>query len=220
VVASYRYDAWGNILEASGPLAQVNPYRYAGYRWDQSTGLYFLQARYDNPDVGRFISRDTISGTASASQTLNVYAYATGDPIGHVDPEGRAGVLALYAAAAVGGAVVGAVFGVVSYGLTKGSAPWNWREAGRVAARSALAGAALSVACSGPVAGAIAGAAYSPVDYLAFTPSAQRSAGGLAKSMVTGAVGGAIGGRILPSTPLGRGVNAAVSKVVRKLAGR
>lgn len=37
VVASYRYDAWGNILEKSGPLADVNPYRYAGYRWDEET---------------------------------------------------------------------------------------------------------------------------------------------------------------------------------------
>jgi RHS repeat-associated protein len=49
VVASYRYDAWGNILEANGSLAQVKLYCYAGYRWDQITGLYFLQARYYNP---------------------------------------------------------------------------------------------------------------------------------------------------------------------------
>ncbi|MDI6822919.1 MAG: RHS repeat-associated core domain-containing protein [Bacillota bacterium] len=60
VVASCRYDAWGSILGASGPLAQVNPYRYAGYRWDAAVGLYFLRTRYYDPSLGRFLSRGVV----------------------------------------------------------------------------------------------------------------------------------------------------------------
>ncbi|MDI6825545.1 MAG: RHS repeat-associated core domain-containing protein [Bacillota bacterium] len=86
---SYGYDAWGNILEASGPLAQVNPYRHAGYRWDRSTGLYFLQARYYNPEAGRFISRDTILGAPKASQTLKLDAYGNNNPVNFTEPAGR-----------------------------------------------------------------------------------------------------------------------------------
>ncbi|GLY09664.1 hypothetical protein Bbad01_08800 [Bacillus badius] len=42
IVASYTYDAWGNTLSKSGPMADVNPYRYASYRYDNETGLYYL----------------------------------------------------------------------------------------------------------------------------------------------------------------------------------
>jgi hypothetical protein len=38
--AQYQYDAWGNILSQSGTMASSNPYRYAGYRYDESIGLY------------------------------------------------------------------------------------------------------------------------------------------------------------------------------------
>ncbi|MBC7077788.1 MAG: RHS repeat-associated core domain-containing protein [Synergistales bacterium] len=108
MVASYRYDAWGNILEASGPLAQVNPYRYAGYRWDQSTGLYFLQTRYYNSGTGHFLSGDAVLGTPFASQTLNARAYGANNPVRFVDPDGR------WVQAAVG-AAVGAAIGLGTY---------------------------------------------------------------------------------------------------------
>lgn len=42
LVASYTYDAWGNILSQSGDMAEINPYRYAGYRYDEDTKLYYL----------------------------------------------------------------------------------------------------------------------------------------------------------------------------------
>jgi RHS repeat-associated protein len=108
VVASYRYDAWGNTLEATGQLAGVNPYRYAGYRYDEATGLYYLFTRYYAPKVGRFISRDTIQGAPKASETLNVYAYAHNNPMLYVDPDGRWVVIA-------GAAAVGAGYNVYTY---------------------------------------------------------------------------------------------------------
>ena len=46
VVAEYKYDAWGNIIAETRTIADRNPYRYAGYRYDPETGLYYLLAGY------------------------------------------------------------------------------------------------------------------------------------------------------------------------------
>ncbi|XCS12101.1 RHS repeat-associated core domain-containing protein [Aeribacillus pallidus] len=46
IASSYQYDAWGNLLSQSGDMAAENPYRYAGYQYDEETGLYYLIARY------------------------------------------------------------------------------------------------------------------------------------------------------------------------------
>ncbi|MGE5398715.1 MAG: DNRLRE domain-containing protein [Chitinophagales bacterium] len=85
VVASYTYDAWGNILNSSGAMANSNPYRYAGYRYDNETGLYYLMDRYYNPDLGRFISREADPDQA----TVNAYAYCQNNPVNAIDPDGN-----------------------------------------------------------------------------------------------------------------------------------
>jgi len=72
-VAEYDYDAWGNTVTTGREGAVVNPYRYAGYRYDSETGLYYLNARYYKADVGRFISRDTFQGLEDEPLTLNLY---------------------------------------------------------------------------------------------------------------------------------------------------
>ncbi|PRX24061.1 RHS repeat-associated protein [Orenia metallireducens] len=81
VVAEYDYDAWGNILSQSGSMAEENPYRYAGCYYDEETGLYYLRARYYDPEIGRFIRRDTV-------QKINQYAYAENNPVMLIDPSG------------------------------------------------------------------------------------------------------------------------------------
>ena len=48
-VATYEYDAWGNIVSSSGRLAEINPLRYRGYYYDNETGFYYLQSRYYDP---------------------------------------------------------------------------------------------------------------------------------------------------------------------------
>ena len=88
VVASYQYDAWGNIISRSGTMASANPYRYAGYRYDEVTGLYYLMARYYDAGVGRFITRDTFHGTETYPLSLNQYAYTENNPIMGIDPDG------------------------------------------------------------------------------------------------------------------------------------
>jgi len=89
IVARYQYDAWGNILSQSGSLAGENPYRYAGYQYDQETGLYYLIARYYHPEHGVFLSLDPDSGDADDILTQNGHAYANNNPVMLIDPDGH-----------------------------------------------------------------------------------------------------------------------------------
>lgn len=86
-VASYEYDAYGNIISETGTVE--NPYRYAGYRYDKLTGLYYLQARYYDAKNGRFITRDDFEGFESNPISLNRYTYAHNSPIIKIDPDGH-----------------------------------------------------------------------------------------------------------------------------------
>ncbi|QCS54135.1 RHS repeat-associated core domain-containing protein [Priestia flexa] len=89
IVAEYKYDAWGNIISQTGTMASANPYRYAGYRYDESTKLYYLMARYYDPEIGRFISRDSYHGNEDDPQSLNHYSYTKNNPVMYVDPDGH-----------------------------------------------------------------------------------------------------------------------------------
>ena len=53
ILNSYEYDAYGKIIEEQETFE--NPYRYAGYYYDMETKLYYLQSRYYNPEIARFI---------------------------------------------------------------------------------------------------------------------------------------------------------------------
>ncbi|QKI81227.1 RHS repeat-associated core domain-containing protein [Kroppenstedtia eburnea] len=75
-----------------------NPYRYAGYRYDEVTGLYYLQSRYYNPETGRFLTRDSFEGFENEPLSLNKYIYTKNDPVSNVDPNGKAGIRNRYAA--------------------------------------------------------------------------------------------------------------------------
>ena len=57
-LAEYSYDSWGNIISQSGPLSYINPIRYKGYYYDSDTGMYYLQSRYYDPALRRFINAD------------------------------------------------------------------------------------------------------------------------------------------------------------------
>jgi RHS repeat-associated protein len=62
-VANYSYDPWGKVLSANEDPAMVGqPLRYASNVYDTETQLYYLQARYYDPDTARFISRDPNGG--------------------------------------------------------------------------------------------------------------------------------------------------------------
>lgn len=90
---SYAYDVWGNPDLANTSETVQNDYRYAGYRWDKETGLYYLNARYYEPNLGRLITQDTFKGTTSEPWTQHLYAYAGNDPVNYVDPNGHFAML-------------------------------------------------------------------------------------------------------------------------------
>lgn len=88
-VAEYRYDAWGQILSATSTMASVNPIRYRGYYFDQETGLYYLQSRYYDPVVGRFINGDAFASTGKGILGANMFAYCENDPVNCKDSCGK-----------------------------------------------------------------------------------------------------------------------------------
>ncbi len=81
-VARYTYDAWGvptiTFDSTECTVATVNPFRYRGYYYDTETGLYYLQSRYYNPTVGRFVNGDegiVLLTTNHISLEKNLFAY-------------------------------------------------------------------------------------------------------------------------------------------------
>ena len=89
-VATYEYDAWGNIVSSSGRLAEINPLRYRGYYYDNETGFYYLQSRYYDPANRRFISADVYASTGQGFVGTNMFAYCNNKPIINSDPSGHA----------------------------------------------------------------------------------------------------------------------------------
>jgi len=91
ITDTYNYDAFGNLLSSPGPTP--NNYLYRGEQYDPDLGLYYLRARYYNPQTGRFLSRDPEDGNAKDPQSLHKYLYAGGDPVNRIDPHGRGALL-------------------------------------------------------------------------------------------------------------------------------
>ena len=100
LVAQNVYDAWGNhrqITDGSGNdvsdnpnhIANINPFRYRGYYYDTETGWYYLNTRYYDPNVGRFLSPDTILGANGGLLGYNLYAYCNNNPVMFADPSGN-----------------------------------------------------------------------------------------------------------------------------------
>ncbi|MBE0418310.1 MAG: RHS repeat-associated core domain-containing protein, partial [Coriobacteriia bacterium] len=86
VVNAYAYDPYGEVLSAEETVE--NPYRYAGYRYDEPTGLYYLWNRYYDPETCRFLTRDPYPGELDSPMSMNPYLYCLGDPVNLVDPTG------------------------------------------------------------------------------------------------------------------------------------
>ena len=92
---SYTYDAWGNFTQTThvqGTVAHYNPFRYRGYYYDTDIGMYYLQSRYYDAKIGRFISPDSssvLSATPGALTDNNLYAYCDNNPVMRADDDGE-----------------------------------------------------------------------------------------------------------------------------------
>ncbi len=93
-VARYSYDAWG-VPEIKSDLsecliADINPFRYRGYYYDSEIGMYYLQSRYYDAGVGRFINGDDAETVEFDTNVLlhNIYTYCKNDVMNISDEGG------------------------------------------------------------------------------------------------------------------------------------
>ena len=173
IVATYIYDAWGNQTVNDYPgqewIAELNPFRYRGYFYDTETGFYYLNSRYYNPEVGRFINADTTDVLSSSfdfpNHDKNLFAYCDNNPIVRADSNGQFWHI-------VGGAVIGGLIGGISSIVAQAVSGngINWGEVGISAASGALTGAITAAApgmgalATGLVHGAVGSVTYAATE--------------------------------------------------------
>ena len=91
---AYEYDAWGNHkvqnVDKNNPIGDINPFRYRGYYYDTYVKMYYLQTRWYDPEVGRFINLDQISYLDPETVNgLDLYAYCYDNPVNYIDSYGH-----------------------------------------------------------------------------------------------------------------------------------
>ena len=124
LIGEYAYDAWGNLLEEpESGIMKDNPFRYRGYYYDTSIGLYYLNSRYYDPETGRFLNEDLVSYLEPETiGGINLYAYCLNDPVNNIDPSGHL-VLSLLIAMGVG-AAIGGISSAIT-GAIAGKKDWD-----------------------------------------------------------------------------------------------
>ncbi len=96
LLVSYTYDAWGSPVTTTysnggaSTAARFNPFRYRGYYYDTETGFYYLNSRYYDSEIGRFINADNrISGVGGDIRGYNPFVYCYNNPVNLDDPTGN-----------------------------------------------------------------------------------------------------------------------------------
>ena len=97
-LVTYKYDAWGNTTVAysnngANTTAVNNNLTYRGYYYDSDLGLYYLQSRYYDPVICRFINADGYVTTGQGLTGYNMFAYCGNNPVMRVDPNGEGWIL-------------------------------------------------------------------------------------------------------------------------------
>ena len=83
IAATYSYDPYGKTTAHTGSLN--TPFQYTGQYRDTETNLYYLRARYYDPQTAQFLTRDPLE-----ARTHSAYGYVGGDPLNAIDPTGLA----------------------------------------------------------------------------------------------------------------------------------
>ena len=166
VTDTYSYDAFGNLLKSTG--STKNCYRYCGEQFDETTGLYYLRARYMDTSTGRLISQDSYAGSIDDPVSLHKYLYANANPVMYSDPSGMFALAELVTCTSVGeiltksagfillnalkSAVAGAVLGAVDSALGGNDFTTVIQDALKGAVCGAILGALISsLVCIGVV---------------------------------------------------------------------
>ena len=138
VVASYKYDAWGNhtvqneyggIDYSTTSIGNINPFRYRGYYYDTETGFYYLQTRYYDPTICRFINADNyelVSQLASVPGQLNMYAYCGNNPVMLTDETGEFAISLTVLGLIIGATIGATAGGIIAYNVASASGAMGW----------------------------------------------------------------------------------------------
>jgi len=130
VIQHYEYKAFGAERyvqnNAAGHPEYNLTHRFTGQVLDEDTGLYFYNARYYDPELGRFTQADTLVPNADDPQTLNRYAYCGNNPVKYVDPTGHVFgiddlIIGIVIGTAIGGATSAATGGNIGLGILTGA---------------------------------------------------------------------------------------------------
>ena len=182
------------------------------HRYDSETGLYSLQSRYYDPEIGRFINADDTDTLLCSPNELtdkNLYAYCDNNPIMRIDHGGDFWMLI----GATVGAVVGGAVSAISQYATIGKV--NWGVVGVNAASGAISGALASTGI-GLVASVGINAALGGGTYVAeqAIKGEKVTVGGVVAGTVACGIGGAIGGK----GAKGKGLSAAWESVSKGIS--
>jgi RHS repeat-associated protein len=85
----WEYTPYGRERHPATPTPWTVSHRFTGQVLDEETGLYYYNARYYDPELGRFIQPDTIIPNFAKPQALNRYSYVYNNPLLYVDPSGH-----------------------------------------------------------------------------------------------------------------------------------
>ena len=160
IQAVYTYEPFGKLFsietksgflryDGDWSVGGMNPIRYRGYYYDYDTKLYYLNSRYYDPYVGRFLNADGYVSTGQGVTGFNMFAYCLDNPVNMTDETGGFPFFAITAAI---GAVVGAVVGGVVAAKNGGNI---WAGIGIGAAAGALIGTGVGMAAGAALAGSI-----------------------------------------------------------------
>ena len=151
---TYTYDAWGRELSWStlnsgyAGLLYGNPLTYRGYIYDRETGFYYLQSRYYDPTIGRFLNADDTDylGASGTLLSWNLFAYCENSVVYARDPQGHFVITTtMLICAGIGALVLGVAGGFAGYYISKKmSIPKGSRW--KYIAGGALIGAAIGAA--------------------------------------------------------------------------
>ena len=151
LLMSYKYTAWGETTRyysngGANTTAVNNNLTYRGYYYDSDLEMYYLQSRYYDPVICRFINADipdVITATPTALTDKNLFAYCDNNPVMRGDEDGE--FWHIVAGAAIGG-LIGGISSIVGQAIS--GQKINWVEVGVSAASGALTGA-ITAACPG-----------------------------------------------------------------------
>jgi RHS repeat-associated protein len=147
-ISKLLYRPWGETRFSSGTTPTT--WRFTGQREDATIGLYYFNARYLDPQLGRFTQADTIVPEPGDPQALNRYAYVLNNPVKFVDSSGHFAFVPLLIAGGIGFIAAGGIDLAKQLIVDQRSFDeLDWAEAGGSAVGGLIAGATLGLAPAG-----------------------------------------------------------------------